>query len=80
MSGQNVVAVIDDGIRRVVEIGDDEFEAVDQLDGGGGIAGRVRPCQRHVQWQHACALVRNGDGERVAVAGGQRIGRALIHE
>ena len=50
-AGRNIVAEKDDGIRRVVEVRHNQYETVDQLDGGGGIARRIRPRQRRAQRQ-----------------------------
>ena len=72
---RNVVAVINDLVRRVVQVGHDEFEIVDELDGGGGIARRIRPRDRDAQ---RLRVAFDRDEERVAVAGGQRVGRTLV--
>ena len=66
-----------------VHIGDDEIQIVDQLDRGGGIAGRVRPHQRRLQLEILRERVRiRVDRHRVsmAVAGRQRCARILVRK
>ena len=77
----DVVAVINDRGCRIIQVRHHQFEAVDEFDGGNGVTGRVGPRQRDAQRQE----LRVGSGIqrheiRVAVAGGQRVGGALIHK
>ena len=73
----DVVAEIDQRVGRVVEVRDHQVQIVHQLDAGGRVAGRIGPDQRHAHW-----LVLRGVGhlhhDRVAVPGGQRVGRMLV--
>ena len=58
-------------------VGDDEVEIVDQLDAGGGIAGRVGPHQREVEGPGGGHLVgREPQAQRLAAAGGELTGEA----
>ena len=77
--GLDVVAEIDHGVGQVVRVGDGETQAVDQLEGGGGVAGRIGPRQRDAQ---RLRLRGGREGNRVGpgVAGGQRVGRVLVHK
>ena len=76
-AGLDVVAEIHQRIGRVIEVGDHEIQIVHELDAGGGIAGRIGPDQRQSH-----RLILSGVGhlnfDRAAVAGGERVGRALI--
>ena len=72
----DVVAIIDIG---VVHVGDDQIKVVDELDGGGGVAGRIGPREREAQ-RHGRRAGREGNGVRPAVTRGQLIGEALVNK
>ena len=80
---RNIVAKVHGAIIDVtgVQIGDDQVKIVDQLDGRGRIPRRIGPDQGGLQSQ----ILRVGrriqrHDKRVAVAGGQGVGRVLVHK
>src|ERR1035437_7545684 len=75
VAGGNVVAEIDEV--RIVEVGDDQIQVIDQLDAGDWVPGRVSPDQRNAQGQVTSS---GGEGKLIGAAlpGGQSVGRVLI--
>ena len=63
----------------VVEVGDDEVQVVDELEAGGGVAGRVGPHQRDAQ-RLVGGRRREGDEAGMALAGRQRVSWVLVED